>query len=942
MRPGGGCYNAAQMRTLIALDLETTGLDPERDAVIEIGAVRFRGPRLEAQWSTLVNPGRPIPPFVVELTGIDDGMVARAPRISEALAGLVEFCGDTTLIGHNVGFDLAFLRPHGALTFNDAHDTLEMASVLLPTASRYGLGPLASELGVPVTASHRALDDAQTTRQVYQHLLQAALELPPPVLEEITRLGAEIDWGAALVFDEAYRQITRDGLDLSQARQPLRYPFNPPDRTARPLTPAAEPIALDGEELAAILEPGGPLAARFGGYEHRPQQITMLRAVAEAFSTGRHLMVEAGTGTGKSMAYLVPAFAWAAANGHRVVISTNTINLQDQLLRKDIPDLAQAVGMDLPAAVLKGRGNYLCPRRLDVLRRLGPRTGEEMRLAAKVLVWLAGGGSGDRGEINLLGPAEAAAWMRLSAEGDECSSEACEQFAGGACPYYNARASAEAAHVLIVNHALLLADIATGNRVLPEYGYLIVDEAHHLEAATTKGLSFEVTETELARWLRDLTGRPAGLLTQMAAAARRDLPPNDSAQIEAASREIGQSLQACLEPTTRLFAAVGDFLAGRRDGRPPSSYDQQERVVPATRTLSEWSDVEFAWETLREPLGRGAQQLQSLAEGLISQTEWSGSALADLAQGLRSAARSLAELISNLNHMIFEPDPQRIYWAELDARSGRTSLHTAPLEIGPLVERHLWHEKESIILTSATLTTAGHFDYLRRRLRADDAEELALGSPFDFEHAALLYLVNDIPEPAVGQAYQRAVEKGLIELCKKTHGRALVLFTSNVQLRATAKAIAEPLGAAGIHVLEQSEGASRQALLERFRTSEGAVLLGTRSFWEGVDVPGEALSVLGIVRLPFDVPSDPIIAARSETYDSPFDEYSLPEAVLRFRQGFGRLIRTQSDRGVVAVFDRRMLSKPYGRAFRDSLPDCTVREGRLADLPAAAARWLGA
>jgi DNA polymerase-3 subunit epsilon/ATP-dependent DNA helicase DinG len=326
---------------------------------------------------------------------------------------------------------------------------------------------------------------------------------------------------------------------------------------------------------------------------------------------------------------------------------------------------------------------------------------------------------------------------------------------------------------------------------------------------------------------------------------------------------------------------------------------------------------------------------------LLATTEGGGSTLADLAQGLRTAGRSLADLFSNLNHMIFEPDPQRIYWAEFNARSGRTSLHTAPLEIGPLVERHVWREKESVILTSATLTTAGHFDYLRRRLRADDAEELALGSPFDFETATLLYLINDIAEPADGQSYQRAVEKGLIGLCKATHGRALVLFTSNVQLRTTAKAIAEPLSAEGIQVLEQSEGASRQALLERFRTSEGAVLLGTRSFWEGVDVPGEALSALAIVRLPFDVPSDPIIAARAETFDAPFDEYSLPEAVLRFRQGFGRLIRTQTDRGVVIVFDRRILSKPYGRAFLDSLPACTVRAGRLADLPAAAARWLG-
>ena len=237
MRPGGGCYNAAQMRTLIALDLETTGLDPERDAVIEIGAVRFRGPRLEAQWSTLVNPGRPIPPFVVELTGIDDGMVARAPRLSEALAGLVEFCGDATLIGHNVGFDLAFLRPHGALTFNEAHDTLEMASVLLPTAARYGLGPLASELGVPVAASHRALDDAQTTRQVYQHLFQAALELPSAGSRGDHAPGRRDRLGRGSRF--------RRSLPADHARRPRSLPGAAaaalPVHTSRPHAAAAHP-----------------------------------------------------------------------------------------------------------------------------------------------------------------------------------------------------------------------------------------------------------------------------------------------------------------------------------------------------------------------------------------------------------------------------------------------------------------------------------------------------------------------------------------------------------------------------------------------------------------------------------------------------------------------------------------------------------------------------
>jgi DNA polymerase-3 subunit epsilon/ATP-dependent DNA helicase DinG len=290
--------------------------------------------------------------------------------------------------------------------------------------------------------------------------------------------------------------------------------------------------------------------------------------------------------------------------------------------------------------------------------------------------------------------------------------------------------------------------------------------------------------------------------------------------------------------------------------------------------------------------------------------------------------------------MVSQPDPAAIYWVEIQPNNNRLALQIAPLHIGPLMEKYLWHEKNSIILTSATLTTQGEFNYLRSRLNADEADELVLGSPFDYESSTLLFIANDIPEPVDANGYQRAVEQSLVRLARASGGRMLVLFTSYAQLRRTSQAIASSLLEAGIQIYEQGEGASANTLLENFRESEKAVLLGTRAFWEGVDIPGEALSVLVIVKLPFDVPSDPIIAARSETFEDPFNEYQLPEAILRFRQGFGRLIRTQSDRGVVVILDKRILSKPYGKAFMSSLPECKVQIGSLRDLPALSARWL--
>jgi DNA polymerase-3 subunit epsilon/ATP-dependent DNA helicase DinG len=641
------------------------------------------------------------------------------------------------------------------------------------------------------------------------------------------------------------------------------------------------------------------------------------------------------------MAYLIPAFLWAARNGRRVVVSTNTINLQDQLIRKDIPLLQQLLGGELRAAVLKGRSNYLCPARFEALRRLRPRTAEEMRVLAKVLVWLARGGTGERIDLSLGGPGEMMAWSRISAESEECSLDACLERTGGACAFYAARTQAEASHVLIVNHALLMADIQSGNRVLPDFRHLIIDEGHHLESATTSGMTVRVNEGDLARTLRDLVGPSNALLPEAAALARRSMGAAEARRLAKATQALEARCRESLQAWSAVFVHLAEFVAGLHGQESNGNYSQQIRIVPALRTLPAWSAVEVAWDETRPLLTDISDGLAELAETLSGFGDGGSTSAVDVAGALRTSLRALRETIDLFERFVFKPDPGTIYWADLHSDRRRVSVHAAPLAIGPLVERHLWNEKDSIILTSATLTTAGEFDYLKARLHAQSADELALGSPFDYETSTLLYLVNDIPEPGDRVAYQQGVERALVGLARATHGRMLVLFTSNDQLRRTARAMSDPLAQVGITLYEQDEGVSRHALLESFRADPQAVLLGTRSFWEGVDVPGDALSVVVMVRLPFDVPTDPIVSARAETYESPFDQYSLPEAILRFRQGFGRLIRTRSDRGAVVILDRRILTKRYGPLFLKSLPTCTQRQGPLREAPREIARWLG-
>lgn len=929
------------MTSIVAIDIETTGLDWQTDAIIEIGAIRFNGRRIEGEWSTLINPGRRIPPFITQLTGITDQMVLGSPPIRAVLAGLRDFVGDAPILGHNVTFDLSFLRKYDLFQFNDSFDTYEMASVLMPSAGRYNLSALGQALGVPLPATHRALDDARVTRAIFQHLYEMALELPLHLLAEIVRHAEQVDWGGHRPFYEALRSRSKETVSArtvtSSALGPLFQGYD--TRNLPVLLPNQQFYAIDPDEAASILEYGGAFSHHFPGYEFRPQQVEMLRAVANAFSQGRHLMVEAGTGTGKSFAYLIPAALWAMQNGARVVISTNTINLQDQLINKDIPDLRDALGIDLRATVIKGRGNYLCPRRLEYMRNHGPRTVDEMRVLAKILVWLQTSESGDRNELNLNGPTEREVWNKFSAEDEGCTADNCIK-RGGICPFYRARLAAMSAHLLVVNHALLLADIATGNKVLPEYDYLIIDEAHHMEDATTSALSFKVTRPAIERTIRELGNQSSGILGSLYSTIQAILPPDKFAEINYLIQR-GTDLAFHFETYVQtFFHSLEQFLIDQREGRPVGMYAHQERILPATRTQPAWADVEVAWDEAEKPLRILTEILGKLINGMGELVENLPEDSEEVFNSLSNLYRRMVEILDNINSLVFEPKPDIIYWVEINANGKQITLNAAPLHIGPLMQKYLWNEKSSIIMTSATLTAAGEFDYLRGRLYAETADELTVGSPFDYETAAQIYIANDIPEPSDKNGHQRAIEQAISRLCQATGGRALVLFTSYDQLKRTSQAISPLLSRQDIRVYEQGEGASANMLLENFRSDQRAVLLGTRAFWEGVDVPGQALSVLVIVKLPFDVPSDPIIAARSETFEDPFNEYSLPEAILRFRQGFGRLIRTQSDRGIVAILDRRVITKRYGRLFVDSLPVCNMRVGPLADLPRSATGWL--
>lgn len=909
---------------LIALDLETTGLDPHQDAILEIAAVRFRDGELIEEFSTLVDPERPIPALVTQITGLTDADVIGAPRIVRVLPQFMAFVGNAPIIAHNISSDVGFLGKVGALQANLRLDTYELAATLLPDAPRYTLSALAGFVGVDLMRAHRALDDARATALLYWHLWQRACQLPRDLLAEIVRAAAPFQW--------EIRHVLEAALEADTGNQSSRASLHP---TSAPATPQKHFHVSASPSVAEVFAPDGILASTLPGFEAREGQQQMAAVIDEAIQSGRHLMIEAATGIGKTFAYLAPAFA-QAASGKRVLISTSTITLQDQLIQKDIPTLAKALGLNVSAAVMKGRVNYLCIRRFAGLRSRGPATLEELQLMAKLLVWQHDTGSGDKSDITLRGM-ENQGWARLSAQEERCTDDMCESI-GGACPFYRARKAAQVASIIIVNHALLMADEAAFQRTLPDHDIVIIDEAHQLEDVATQAETFSLDAPALRARLRELGGDgKALLLDALLRAVRASAPEQVGQRFFEYTAVVRDAVREMSLHASAFFGAIEGMLAEWREQRSDA---QSFRITGSVRKSAAFEQVQAAWRTLSDYMTAVADKMQELANGLRRLARYPIEGRLDLASACDAAGQFLSRAVRELNACFVQPDANGIYWFSVGYEERGAVIHCAPSHIGKLVNERLWSAKRCVIMTGATLQTAGSFDFIRDRLGAQDIETLTIPSPFDMKRAVLHYVISDLPDPADRSRYQTTVERAIIELAMALEGRLLVLFTSYAQLRQTSQSITARLALGDIAVYDSLDGSGRATSLENFKVAPRAVLMGTRSFWEGLDLPVDTLKGIAIVRLPFSVPTDPIIAARGEQYEDSFNDYSLPDAVLKFRQGFGRLIRRSQDKGVFVVLDGRLTAKKYGQIFMDSLPNTTRMSGSLAGMSSAIQHWL--
>jgi DNA polymerase-3 subunit epsilon/ATP-dependent DNA helicase DinG len=988
-------------RIYVAIDLEMTGLEVGEDEIIEVGAVKFQGDTVLETFSSLVKPRRSLPLKITRITGIRAADLVSAPRFGEVAPELVRFLKNYPLVGHSVERDLRMLQSHGLHLNQPVYDTFDLATLLLPRISSYKLGTLAEHLGISHADAHRALNDADMTRQVFWHLLEQIRALTFPDLTEVNRLMEMTDWAIRSLVAEMHQARTRQaflvgppdaagsllspspppappgpgetlwdaGETGARDPQPAARPSRPSrPEGPRPLRPTGRTEPLDLDSITAFFAPGGAMSQLFGAYEQRLPQVEMARAVAQSFNHSIPLLVEAGTGTGKSMAYLLPSVLFAVQRGERVVVSTNTLNLQDQLFFKDIPDLlrmvqvwshgtqsggkgAQGISNPSPpfftAALLKGRRNYLCLRRYKMMQRAEKLQPEDSRLLLKILFWLPGTTSGDGTEL-LLTERERTAWNRVNVPVDTCIGHRCPDFHD--CFFFKARRLAEAAHVIVVNHALLLADLVSQSRVLPPYDHLIIDEAHNVEDVATDQFSFTLDQASLVQYLDGLyqTGgarNVGGLLSEIPLYFRGStVKPDEVRQIEQVNRDIFPAIDQTREATAQFFTSLAVFVNQEMAGTEQEHvtehlYDYRLRITPPLRQKPGWAGVEHAWDNLNLALTHIGDGLTHLEQLLLHLEQGDVPDYDELLMRVQAASRFATEVRVEAGHII-SGDEHNIFWLSLDRARDALTLHAAPLSVAEMLQASLFAQKQTALLTSATLAVNDSLDFIKGRLGLTEAEDLKLESPFDYQQQAMVYIPNDVPEPNQ-RGYQQKVEEAMIQLGTASGGRMLALFTANSALRRTAAGIQDALEDQGVVVLGQGIDGSRRALLERFKECPGTVLLGTSSFWEGVDVIGEALSVLVIAKLPFSVPTDPIFAARSEQFAEPFLNYTIPLSILRFKQGFGRLIRSKDDRGIVVVLDKRLLTKRYGLQFLQSLPATNVREGPLKCLPQIATRFLG-
>jgi predicted DnaQ family exonuclease/DinG family helicase len=899
----------------VAFDLETTGLDNKNDRIIEIGAVKFIGGKPTEEYSTFINPKIPVPGYITTLTGIKDDDVATAPAFESIAAKLIDFIADLPLCGHQVEFDINFLNEEykRALlpkVFMKQIDTALLARIVLPCLTRYTLKYVAKTLGVSLDRAHRALDDARASGHVAISLIPKLCELPVGIRAVMAHCAPP-----SLIRHVLQASLAQEGhvLDLSAPVLP---------RPPKKLAPRDEFEPLDIDDIRGKFSGDGGLSRALPGYHERPSQTDMAARVAEALSNKTTLVAEAGTGTGKSLAYLVPAAFFAVKNDCRILVSTHTRNLQDQLVANDLPVVKKLAGDSFRFSVLKGRANYLCQQRFGRLLagELGDFSYRERMGMLPLVRWAQETTTGDIEEQNQFNIKWfGRIWHMICAESHSCEGRRCPQFHN--CHLQLARQRALGSHIVVINHALFFSELCAESSFLGRLGPVIFDEAHHLEACGHRHLRTEADSNRFASFL-DSTANAGKAIKRR---EEKRVPGISEQEFKPIVKQLRKHVKAFLDQGLVWAKEATHAPAEFQTEYAAEAFSQSAEYLALDNVLCDLQDVLHRFSQAAADCGDNEEDRQFTTE-------------------IVSLSEAASQLKADCQYLTMAATDDHVFWCEGNAAKGWIKLCGVPLDVGAILAS-IWEQNEvGRVFTSATLSVSGSMDYFMRKVGITGAVADASSvrceifpSPFSASQA-IRGGIRKAPTLDSPQ-YPAYVADAVCALLGAFDKNILVLFTANSMLAAVYDLLKRRTTATECTILAQGFSGNRTAVLEEFRHTQRAVLLGADSFWEGIDVPGKACEIVMIPRLPFPVPTHPLTKALCRKIEQEkgesFMSFSVPEAVIRFRQGTGRLIRTKDDRGALVVLDNRLFTKGYGKHFMSSLDGPFSEFGALDDMVAA-------
>ncbi|MBD8070218.1 ATP-dependent DNA helicase DinG [Bacillus sp. PS06] len=922
----------------VVVDIETTGNTPKKgDRIIQFAAVVIEDGVICERFSSFINPNRTIPAFIEQLTGISNDIVKHAPTFEIIAPEIVSMLENAYFVAHNVPFDLSFLQVelenHGFPTFKGPSlDTVELSRIMMPSVDSYKLSHLADNLSLSHIQPHRADSDAEVTAELLLKILEKLQKLPLVTCQKLLTLTKGLKSDLYIIIEEQIRwkssKVNNDHINFDIFRG----------------IAIRKQLEVEVKESPRISY--NEYKQNFGlshiDFSFRAEQIEMMDFVNQIQESNQHGLIEGGTGIGKTLAYLLPSILFSINEQKRVVISTNTIQLQQQLLDQDLPMVSRLLPVSFTFALLKGKSHYLSLRKFEQSLYEFDNNYDTVLTKCQILVWLTETRTADVEELNLPSGGQLF-WETVNI--DSVSAIIKDDPWKTWCFYERASNRAKKANIIITNHALLLSDLTHDQELIPHYEYLVIDEGHHLEQIASRHFGERINYLQIHAILSQLGTVESNQLASKCERIFKSI--GDEGKSFKHVDLIIKELKAMMD---ELFRMIRSYVLESSHTKELSQSSYQFRSqLEQSKQWSEINNILNISLMQKDKLNKLVnQQWQIINSNSHMITPFQLGTFSDY----KGAIQRLTHHLNSLYSLLVMDQKETVTWIEGEWKGAKnaTTIYSQPINVAESLADRFFASKKSVLLTSATLTVWDSFDYMIENLGLKDFNPLTLRlkSPFDYKKQAVIMIPNDLPDvnnKKNEHIFIEALSKHIIEIAQVTKGRMLVLFTSTEMLRRTYNILKSSSSLEEYIVIAQGiSGGSKAKLTKNFKAFDKSILLGTNSFWEGIDISGDQLSTVVIVRLPFTPPNEPLYKAKSEKIiesgGNPFSELALPEAIMRFKQGFGRLIRSNHDKGIVFVMDHRIKTTSYGKRFLSSLPEVSVMDDNLNDLLKNVDKWL--